>query len=91
MQLHAISTENASCNLGNDHFGTYLCGRKFTLITDHRRLEKLGKVHTKTLNLNWQQEVMNTFDFDIIYKKGSEMPADYLSRNLISAISWEAS
>ncbi len=34
---------------------------------------------------------MNTFDFDIIYKKGSEMPADYLSRNLISAISWDSS
>ncbi len=36
------------------------------------------------------QEAMNTFDFDIIYKKGSEMPADYLSRNLISAISWDS-
>ena len=34
---------------------------------------------------------MNTFDFEIVYKKGSEMPADYLSRNLVSAISWEAS
>jgi len=33
---------------------------------------------------------MNTFDFEIIYKKGSEMPADYLSRNLISAISWDS-
>jgi hypothetical protein len=33
---------------------------------------------------------MNTFDFEIIYKKGSEMPADYLSRNLISAISWNS-
>jgi hypothetical protein len=31
---------------------------------------------------------MNTFDFDIVYKKGSEMPADYLSRNLVAAISW---
>jgi hypothetical protein len=33
---------------------------------------------------------MNTFDFEIIYKKGSKMPADYLSRNLISAISWNS-
>ncbi len=33
---------------------------------------------------------MNTFDFEIIYKKGSEMPANYLSRNLISAISWNS-
>jgi hypothetical protein len=33
---------------------------------------------------------MNTYDFDLVYKKGSEMPADYLSRNLIAAISWDA-
>jgi hypothetical protein len=32
---------------------------------------------------------MNTYDFDIVYKKGSEMPADYLSRNLVAAISWD--
>jgi hypothetical protein len=31
---------------------------------------------------------MNTFDFEIIYKKGSKMPADYLSCNLVSAILW---
>jgi len=73
---------------GMEHFETYLRGRKFTLFTDHRPLEKLGKVHTKTLNR--LQEAMNTFDFEIVYKKGSEMPADYLSRNLVSAISWEA-
>jgi hypothetical protein len=59
------------------------------LITDYRPLEKLGKVHTKMLNR--LQEVMNTYDFNIIYKKGSEMPANYLSRNIISAILWDAS
>jgi hypothetical protein len=74
---------------GMDHFGTYLQGRKFTLVTDHQPLEKLGKVHTKTLNR--LHEVMNTYNFDIIYKKRSEMPADYLSRNLLNAISWDSS
>ncbi len=74
---------------GMDHFTTYLRGRKFTLVTDHRPLEKLGKVHTKTLNR--LQEVMNSYDFEIIYKKGSEMPADYLSRNIVSAILWDSS
>jgi hypothetical protein len=74
---------------GMDHFSTYLRGRKFTLITDHRPLEKLGKVHTKTLNR--LQEIMNTYDFNIVYKKGSEMPEDYLSRNLVAAISWDTS
>jgi hypothetical protein len=73
---------------GMDHFGTYLKGRMFTLITDHQPLEKLGKVHTKTLN--WLQEVINTYDFDIIYKKGSEMSANYLPRNLANAILWDA-
>jgi Integrase zinc binding domain len=40
--------------------------------------------------LNRLQEAMNMFDFEIIYKKGSVMPADYLSRNLVSAISWNS-
>ena len=43
-------------------------------------MEKLGKVHTKTLNR--VQEAMLTFDFKIVYKNGSEMPADFLSRNM---------
>ncbi len=73
---------------GMEHFVTYLRGWQFTLYTDHRPLEKLGKVHTKTLNR--LQENMNTFNFEIIYKKGSKMPADYLSRNLVSTISWNS-
>jgi len=67
---------------GMNHFDVYLRGRHFTLYTDHRPLEKLGKVHTKTLNR--LQEAMNEFDFTIVYKKGSEMPADFLSRNVSS-------
>jgi hypothetical protein len=74
---------------GMDHFTTYLRGRTFTLVTDHRPLEKLGKVHTKMLNC--LQEIMNTFDSDIIYKNRSKMPADYLSRNIVNAIMWDAS
>jgi len=72
---------------GMEHFNTHLRGRHFILFTDHKPLEKLGKVHTKTLNR--LQEAMNEFDFEIIYKKGSEMPADYLSRNIVAAISWD--
>jgi hypothetical protein len=34
---------------------------------------------------------MNTYDFDIVYRKGSEMLADYLSHNLVAAISRDAS
>ena len=64
-----------------EHFDTHLHSCHFTLFTDHQPLEKLGKVHTKTLNR--LQEAMLTFDFEIVYKKGSEMPADFLSRNMV--------
>ena len=64
-----------------EHFDTHLCGCHFTLFTDHRPLEKLGKVHTKTLNR--LQEAMLTFDFEIVYMKGSKMPADFLSRKMV--------
>ena len=47
-----------------EHFDTYLHGRHFTLFTNHRPLEKFGKIHTKTLN--WLQEAMLTFDFEIV-------------------------
>ena len=49
-----------------ENFDTHLHGRHFTLFTDHQPLEKLGKVHTKTLNQ--LQEAMLTFDFEIVYK-----------------------
>ena len=71
---------------GMEHFSNYLRGRHFTLFTDHKPLEKLGKVHSKTLNR--LQEAMNSYDFEICYKKGEEMPADFLSRNIVSAIGW---
>ena len=64
-----------------EHFDTHLQGRHFTLLTDHQMLEKLGKVHTKTLNR--LQEAMLTFNFEIIYKKGSEMPSNVLSQNMV--------
>ena len=65
-------------------YDNYLRGKHFTLFSDHRPLEKLGKVHTKTLNR--LQQAMNEYDFEIKYKKGSEMPADFLSRNVLCEI-----
>jgi hypothetical protein len=53
-------------------------------MTDHKPLEKLGKVHKKTLNR--LQEMMMEYSFDIIYKPGSEMPADFLSRHAVDSI-----
>ena len=70
-----------------DHFNTYLRGRHFKLYTDHKPLEKWGKVHTRTFHR--LQEIMNTFDFEIEYKKGSEMPADFLSQYVFAAIQFD--
>ena len=69
---------------GMEHFSVYLRGKHFVLYTDHKPLVKLGLVHNKTLNR--MQEAMNEYDFEIIYQKGSEMPADYLSRNVVDVI-----
>ncbi len=52
---------------GMETFEVHLKGRQFKLFTDHKPLEKLGKVHTKTLNR--LQQMMNLFSFEIIYKK----------------------
>ena len=69
---------------GMDFYATYLRGKRFVLYTDHKPLEKLGHLHKKTLNR--LQIAMNEFDFEIKYKKGVTMPADYLSRNVIAAL-----
>ena len=51
-----------------NHFSTYLRGLHFTLITDHKPLVALSKIHTQTLNR--LQEAVNEFDFEIVYKEG---------------------
>jgi hypothetical protein len=35
--------------------------------------------------------MMNLFSFEVIYKKGDEMPADFLSRNAVDAINFDLS
>jgi hypothetical protein len=62
---------------GMETFGVHVKGRLFKLFTDHKPLEKLGKVHTKTLNR--LQQIMNLFSFEIIYKNCVEMLADFHS------------
>jgi hypothetical protein len=70
--------EAAAAVWGMDHFNEYLKGKKFILFTDHKPLEKLGHLHSKTMNRF--QTALLEHDFVIQYKKGSDMPADYLSR-----------
>ena len=46
----AFLLELTAAVFGIEYFDTYLKGRKFTLCTDHKPLEKLSTVHKKTLN-----------------------------------------
>jgi hypothetical protein len=62
-----------------EYYQEHFIGRRFILYTDHKPLETLGTLHTKTMNR--LQFAMMDFDFAIRYKKGSEMPADFLSRS----------
>ena len=66
----AYLLELAACVYGIEKFRVYLTGKRFTLHTDHKPLEPLKKVHTRTLNR--LQQMMMEFDFDIVYKPGSE-------------------
>jgi hypothetical protein len=70
--------EAAAAVWGMDFFNEYLKGKWFILYTDHKPLEKLGHLHSKTMNR--LQTALLEHDFVIQYKKGSNMPADYLSR-----------
>jgi hypothetical protein len=70
--------EAAAAVWGMDYFNEYLKGRKFILYTDHKPLEKLGHLNSKTMNRF--QTVLLKHDIIIQYKKRSDMPADFLSR-----------
>jgi hypothetical protein len=70
--------EAAAAVFGMDHFNEYLKGKKFILYKDHMPLEKLGHLHSTTMN-RFQTALLEC-DFTIQYKKWSDMPADYLSR-----------
>jgi hypothetical protein len=72
-----------------EYFADYLQSHPFTLYSDHQMLEKLRHVQAKTLNC--LQKAMQKFQFQIVNKKGSEMPADYLSWRIVSVIFWQNS
>jgi hypothetical protein len=67
-----------------EHCDTFPRGRTFTVYSNNKPLEAHSKRHEKTLSR--LQEAYTRWSFNIVYKKGSEMPADYLSRNVEEAI-----
>ncbi len=66
--------ETAAAVWGMDVFNEYLKGKKIILFTDHKPLETMGHLHTKTMN-----RLLLEHDFVIHYKEGEIMPVDYLS------------
>jgi hypothetical protein len=70
--------EAAPAVWGMDIFNEFLKGKQFIFYTDHKPLEKLGQLPNKELHR--LQSAMLEHDIIIQYKKGSSMPADYLSR-----------
>ena len=64
---------------GEKYYKEHLRGRRFIVYTNHKPFESMGTLHTKTLN-RLTLAVLD-FDFEIRYKKGTEMPADFLSRS----------
>jgi len=65
--------EAATAVWGMDVFNEYLKGKKFILCTDHKPLEKMGHLHTKTMNR--LQAALLEHNFIIQYKK-----SDHASR-----------
>ena len=76
--------EMAAACWGMEYFDNYLRGKRFTLYTDHKPLEKLSHLHTKTFNR--LQELTLQYDFQIQYKKGATLPADFVSREIVEAL-----
>ena len=82
----AYLLEMAAAVFGIEHFDVYLRGKKFVLYTDHKPLEKLSAVHTKTLNR--LQQLMTEYHFEMRYTPGDKNTvADYLSRNVATILS----
>jgi transposase InsO family protein len=76
----AFLLELAAATWAIDHYSVYLRGRKFTLFTDHKPLEKLTTRHQKTLLR--LQEQMSEFQFLIKHRAGKDNAGpDALSRN----------
>ena len=55
---------------GMEHFAVYLKGCPFTLYSDHKPLEKLCKVHTKTFHR--LQDAMNQFNIQVANTKAKK-------------------
>ena len=73
--------ELLACVVFVQHFRHYLLGKHFELRTDHASLRWLLNFRSPTGVLARLLEILSEYDFDIVYRPGSEnIPADAMSR-----------
>ena len=68
---------------GVEHFHLYLYGNEFTLLTDHKPLEVIYGSRKSKPSARIERWVLRLqpYSFNVVYKPGSDNPADYLSRH----------
>ena len=65
------------------HFHHFLCGRPFTIITDHASLTRLLNFKEPEGTVARWLVTLGTYDFQIVHRPGSSMVnADALSRKV---------
>lgn len=76
---------------GIEHFHLYVYGAPFVLYTDHKPLELIyGNPMSKPpARIERWMLRLQQYDFSIVYKAGTENPADYLSRHPVKIKSKE--
>ena len=68
---------------GIEHFHLYVFGAPFILVTDHKPLQLIyNNPHSRPpARIERWFLRLQQYDFQVIYKKGSDNPADFLSRH----------
>lgn len=83
-----IEREALSLSWGCHHFRMYLLGKHYTIKTDHMPLVTLfnnPKSKASSRIENWRLRLQN-FHFTVHYGKGSENPADFMSRYVDNSV-----
>jgi hypothetical protein len=71
---------------GCEHFHLYLYGKHFTTVMDHKPLERLYNNPSAKPPIRierWALRLQN-YDTTVVYRRGADNPADYLSRHPIN-------
>ncbi|KAK9687216.1 RNase H-like domain found in reverse transcriptase [Popillia japonica] len=83
MRYSQIEKEMLAAAWAMDHFKLYLPGNTFEPYTDHKPLLHILQNTRKTSSARLERLILKTqrYNFHAIHQKGSQNPADYLSRH----------